>query len=198
MTAGLFQLDPAAPATRPGAAGPRPTVTVIGLDLSLTSTGVAGVGWTDRIRTRLRGDERLDHIAEQVRDYLRPADLVVLEGPSFGHGAMAGHEDLAGLRVLVRLYCHGHGIPYAVVPPSSLKLYVTGRGNSGKGEVRTAIAERYGIHTEGPARYDEADAYGLVAAAHDWLGHPLAPVPDRQRAALDGCQWPDPEAVIAP
>lgn len=195
MTAALFALDPAAPATRPGAAGPRPTV--IGLDLSLTSTGIAGEGWTDHIRTRLRGDERLAQLRHETATFIRHADLVVLEGPSYGHGAMAGHEDLAGLRALVRLYCHGHGIPYAVIPPSSLKLYVTGRGNSGKGEVRTAIAERYGIHTEGPARYDEADAYALVAAAHDWLGHPLAPVPDRQRAALDGCQWPDREAVPA-
>ncbi|WP_301126832.1 hypothetical protein [Streptomyces cacaoi] len=196
MTAALFALDPAAPATRPGAAGPRPTV--IGLDLSLTSTGVAGVGWTDHIRTRLRGDERLAQLRHETATFIRHADLVVLEGPSFGHGAMAGHEDLAGLRVLVRLYCHGHGIPYAVIPPSSLKLYTAGHGNAPKGAVRSAVADRYGIHTEGPARYDEADAYALVAAAHDWLGHPLAPVPDRQRAALDGCQWPDREAVTAP
>lgn len=189
----LFEQDPA-PAIVP-AAGPRPRPLVIGLDLSLTSTGIAGEGWTDHVRTKLRGDARLAYLHSAVRDFIKSADLVVMEGPSFGHGALAGHEDLAGLRVLVRLYCHGHDIPYATVPPTSLKLYVAGHGRASKGEVRSAVADRYGIHTEGPARYDEADAYSLIAAAYDWLGLPLATLPDRQRAALDGIAWPDREAV---
>ncbi|MEW2351480.1 hypothetical protein AB0904_27905 [Streptomyces sp. NPDC006684] len=172
---------------------PRPVV--IGLDLSLTSTGVAGEGWTDRIRTKLRGDARLVHVIGTVKTFIRSADMVVMEGPAYGHAALAGHEDLAGLRVLVRTYCYQHGIPYAVVPPSTLKLYVAGYGRASKGEVRSAVRDRYGIECEGPARYDEADAYSLVAAAYDWLGLPLAALPDRQRAALDGVAWPDREAV---
>jgi Holliday junction resolvasome RuvABC endonuclease subunit len=196
VTETLFNELPAAPAPAPVAAG-RPRPVVIGLDLSLTSTGVAGEGWTDRIRTRgLRGDARLVYLLHAVRSFIRSADLVVMEGPAYGHAALAGHEDLAGLRVLVRVYCHQHQIPYAVVPPSTLKLYVAGYGRASKGEVRSAVRDRYGIECEGPARYDEADAYSLVAAAYDWLGLPLAVLPDRQRAALDGVAWPDREAVI--
>ncbi|MDG4531662.1 hypothetical protein [Streptomyces sp. AV19] len=177
-------------APAPAGAGPRPRPLVIGLDLSLTSTGVAGVGWTDRIRTKLRGDARLAHVEAAVVSYIRHADLVAMEGPSFGHGALPGHEDLAGLRVLVRRYCYRHRIPYAVVPPSSLKLYVAGYGRATKGEIRSAVADRYSIRTEGAARYDEADAYGVLAAACDWLGHRLAPVPETNARALAGCQWP--------
>ncbi|MFI0915222.1 hypothetical protein [Streptomyces abikoensis] len=177
------------PALTSAGAGPRPLV--IGLDLSLTSTGIAGHGWTDRIRTKLRGDTRLAFLETQVAGFIRHADLVAMEGPSYGHGALAGHEDLAGLRVLVRRYCHRHSIPYAVIPPTSLKLYVAGYGRATKGEIRSAIADRYGVHTEGAARYDEADAYGAMAAAYDWLGHPLAAVPDTHARALAGCQWPD-------
>jgi Holliday junction resolvasome RuvABC endonuclease subunit len=176
------------------AAGPRPLV-VIALDLSLTCTGVAGVGWTDYIRTKLRGDERLAYLESEIASFIRCADLVAMEGPSYGHSGPKFHEDLAGLRVLVRRYCHRHKLPYAVVPPSSLKLYTAGRGNATKGEVRSAIADRYGVHTEGAGRYDMADAYGALAAANDWLGQPLATVPERNRRALDGCQWPDREAV---
>ncbi|WP_019548434.1 hypothetical protein [Streptomyces sulphureus] len=190
---------PAVTGHQAGAAGPRRPL-VIGCDLSLTSTGVAGDGWTDRIRPpgRLRGDARLRHVRDTVVSYIRNADLVVIEGPAYRHAAMAGHEDLAGLRVLVRVYCYSHDIPYALVPPASLKQYVTGHGNASKGRVRTAVAELYGIRTEGPARYDEADAYGLAAAGLDWLGHPLAAVPEEQREALAGVQWPSREAVTGP
>jgi Holliday junction resolvasome RuvABC endonuclease subunit len=177
-------------------ARPRP-LTVIALDVSLSCTGVAGTGWTDRIRTKLRGDERLAYLEAEIVSFIKAADMVAMEGPSYGHSGPRFHEDLAGLRILVRRYCHRHRIPYALIPPKSLKLYVTGRGNATKGEVRSAIADRYGIHTEGAGRYDMADAYGVLAAASDWLGQPLAPVPERNATALAGCQWPDREQVTA-
>jgi Holliday junction resolvasome RuvABC endonuclease subunit len=191
----LFDFDTTTPAA-PAAAGPRPLV-VVALDVSLTCTGVAGAGWTDRIRTKLRGDERLAYLETEIASFIRAADMVAMEGPSYGHSGPRFHEDLAGLRVLVRRYCHRHDIPYALVPPSNLKLYVTGRGNAAKGEVRSAIADRYDVHTEGVGRYDMADAYGALAAASDWLGQPLASVPDKNRGALAGCQWPEREAVTA-
>ena len=193
VTLPLFSPDaPVAPA----ATRPQP-LTVVALDVSLTCTGVAGTGWTDRIRTKLRGDERLTYLETEIVSFIRCADMVVMEGPSFGHSGPRFHEDLTGLRVLVRRYCHRHGIPYGVVPPSNLKLYTAGRGNATKGEVRSAIADRYGVHTEGVGRYDMADAYGALAAAYDWLGAQLAPVPARNWKALDGCAWPDREAVTA-
>jgi Holliday junction resolvasome RuvABC endonuclease subunit len=191
----LFDLTTETPAA-PAAAGPRP-LTVVALDVSLTCTGVAGVGWTDRIRTKLRGDQRLAYLKTEIATFIRCADLVAMEGPSYGHSGPRFHEDLAGLRVLVRQYCHQHGIPYAIVPPSNLKLYTAGRGNATKGEVRSAVADRYGVHTEGAGRYDQADAYGALAAASDWLGQPLAAVPAKNRGALAGCQWPEREAVVA-
>lgn len=189
----LFDLAPEAPAGTPAArTGP---LTVIALDVSLSCTGVAGVGWTDRIRTKLRGDERLAYLETEIVSFIRNADMVVMEGPSYGHSGPRFHEDLAGLRVLVRRYCHRHNIPYALIPPNNLKLYTAGRGNATKGEVRSAIADRYGVHTEGPGRYDMADAYGALVAASDWLGQPLAAVPERNATALAGCQWPEREAV---
>lgn len=193
----LFGIEiPAAGLTTRLAAGTNPRPLVIGLDLSLTSTGVAGEDWTDHIRTKTRrGDARLDYLINAVADFIKRADLVVMEGPSYGHAALAGHEDLAGLRVLVRRYCWRHHIPYAVIPPSSLKLYATGRGNATKGEVRSAVADRYGIHTEGAARYDEADAYIAMAAGMDWSGHQLATIPERNARALGGCTWPEAVAL---
>lgn len=186
-------LEPTAVA--PAATSPRPLV--IGLDLSLTCTGVAGAEWTDHIRPTTRGHQRLAYLLDAIGTFIRHADLVVIEGPSFGGGVKHRHEDLAGLRVMTRHWCWTHNIPYAVMPPSCRALYAAGKGNAAKGEVRTSVADRYGIELEGRARYDEADAYALCAAGLDWSGHPLAPVPEKNRTALDGTVWPDRQAVAA-
>lgn len=177
-----------------------PTVPrVIGLDVSLTCTGVAGEGWTDTIRPKagLRGHPRLDFIVDQVAIHIRNADLVVIEGPSFGGGVAHRHEDLAGLRVMARHACWRRGIPYAVVPPSCRALYATGKGSGSKGAVRDAVRERYGVECDGPGRYDQADAYTLLAMGLHHLGWPLAVLPDSHRRGLDGCQWPDTEGLAA-
>ncbi|WP_329292895.1 hypothetical protein [Streptomyces pseudovenezuelae] len=172
---------------------------VIGLDLSLTCTGVAGEGWTDTIRPRtgVRGHPRLAFIVEHITEHIRGADLVVIEGPSFGGGVAHRHEDLAGLRVMVRHACWRRGIPYAVVPPSCRALYATGKGSGSKGEVRDAIRTRYGVECDGPGRYDQADAYTLLAMGLHHLGWPLAVVPDNNRRGLDGSQWPTTEGLAA-
>ncbi|MEV7897270.1 RuvC family protein [Streptomyces cyaneofuscatus] len=185
----LFDETPAVGLSPSPAAVTQPLV--IGLDLSLTCTGVAGAGWSDIVRTKRRGDDRLHYLATAVGDMVKRADLVVMEGPSFGHSGPRAHEDLSGLRVLVRLYCYRHRIPYGVVPPSSLKMFATGRGNATKGEVRSGVADRYGHHTEGVGRYDQADAYTAMAMGLHHLGHPLAPVPEKALRALAGCAWPD-------
>ncbi|MDX2679270.1 hypothetical protein [Streptomyces soliscabiei] len=172
---------------------------VIGLDVSLTCTGVAGEGWTDTIRPRagLRGHPRLAWIIERVADHIRGADLVVIEGPSFGGGVAHRHEDLAGLRVMVRHACWRRNIPYAVVPPSCRALYATGKGSGSKGAVRDAVRARYGVECDGPGRYDQADAYVLLAMGLHHLGWPLTVVPDTHRRGLDGSQWPTLEGVAA-
>jgi Holliday junction resolvasome RuvABC endonuclease subunit len=181
--------------TLPAAAGATPLV--IGLDLSLTCTGVAGVGWTDIVRTKTRGDARLDYLVTTIGSFIKAADLVVMEGPSFGHAGPRAHEDMAGLRCAVRVWCFRHGIPYGVVPPSTLKLYAAGYGKADKGSVRSAVADRYGYETEGVGRYDQADAYVAMAMGLDWLGYPLAPVPERNAAAMKGCAWPEQTVAVA-
>jgi len=186
----LFPKTPAAglPSPRPAAAG---APLVIGLDLSLTCTGIAGAGWTDIVRTKLRGDHRLGYLVDTIGSFIKAAEMVVMEGPSYGHAGLGGHEELAGLRCAIRLWCHRRKIPYGVVPPSSLKMYATGRGNATKGEIRSAIADRYGVETEGAGRYDEADAYTALAMGLHHLGYPLAEVPERNAGALAGCVWPE-------
>ncbi|MCM8552654.1 hypothetical protein [Streptomyces sp. STCH 565 A] len=191
----LFEVDaPAAPA----AAGLRPPL-VIGADLSLRCTGIGAAEWTDYIKpkTTLRSHPRLSYLMQEIGSFLKAADLVVLEGASFGHAGQGGHEELAGLRIMVQHWLWRREIPYAIVPPSTLKLYFAGHGAASKATMRAAAEARFGRTFEGPGAADECDAFALAAIGYEWLGRPLAVVPDRQRAALAGCQWPDREAVTA-
>lgn len=200
----LFDIPRPVPAplpVRPVAARPL----VIGLDVAIGTTGVAGHGWTDHIHAKARSlHVRMQHQIDGIADFIKVADLVVIEGPAFSKARFQGMDQLSAMRWMVRHWCWRHDIPYAIVPPDQRVKYLVGTtqpkdpatdkrasGDVLKGIVRTAVADRYGITTEGRWRYDEADAYVLCAMGLDRLGHRLVDVPDSHAAALSGCQWPD-------
>jgi hypothetical protein len=180
---------------------------VIGLDLSLRSTGLAGADWTDAIRTGkdLAGPARLNYLRAEIRDRVKLADLAVIEGPSHGSALQQGHHEMAGLWWLVACDLHHAGIPYAVVPPDCRTIYATGKARwkgekspQVKGRVRDTVATRYGIECDGPARYDRADAFILAAMGLDWLGYPLAPVPvPNCSRGMDKVAWPTTVPAVA-
>ncbi|MFJ9037421.1 hypothetical protein ACIRF8_12640 [Streptomyces sp. NPDC102406] len=199
--------EPEAPAATP-AAGPRPLV--IGLDMALGTSGIAGPGWTDTIRTgNLRGEQRLRFITDAAASFYRLADFVVIEGAAFSHAKQIGHDEMSGLRWMIRCDLWSRGIPFAVVTPDSRTIYATGKARwkdeqgrkltpkQVKGMVRDETAARYGISLTGTTRYDEADAYVLMAMAMDWLGHPLAEVPKTHSRALKGVPWPTTPVAVA-
>lgn len=169
------------------------TPNVIGIDLSLQSTGIAGPGWTDRIRsTGRRADtlaqrrNRLRTLADQITARAQGAALIVVEAPAYSRNAGSMH-DRSGLWWMVVDRLHAHGIPVAEVAPTSRARYATGRGNAAKDEVLAAAIRRYpAADIDGN---DVADAVILQAMGLDWLGHPPAPVPQTHRAALGAVAW---------
>lgn len=181
------------------AAGPRPRPhRVAGLDISLTGTGVATTGGTLRIPTTGRRrdtltqrHQRMHHITTTVITEIGAVDLVCVEGPS--HHSVGGSTwDRGGLWWLIVAALIRRDLPVAVIPPMSRAKYATGKGNSRKAAVLDAAQRRYGAILDTD---DEADALILRAMGCDWLGQPLADVPDGHRAALAGCEWPSREAV---
>jgi crossover junction endodeoxyribonuclease RuvC len=163
---------------------------VIGVDLSLRSTGVAGRGWADRIAPgpNLHGLDRLRHIRAAVLDFARGADLCVIEGPSYGSQG-AGQHERAGAWWLVVEALSASEIPVAVVPPTCRARYACGKGNASKDQVLIAAVRRYpDVDIDGN---DAADAVILAAMGADWLGEPWAQVPAAHRTGLDGVRWPE-------
>ncbi|MFB7671645.1 hypothetical protein ACFC26_09530 [Kitasatospora purpeofusca] len=182
-----------------GAEAPGPAPLVIGLDVSLSCTGVAGRGWAEAIRSgRLDGHKRLAHQLGEMQSYYRHAELVVIEGPAFSRAMQRGHDELAAIRWMVRHDLWKRGIPYAVVPPDNRTIYATGRARwtgetpaQVKGRVRDAVVRRYGVECTGPGRYDQADASVLAEMGLAHLGHPGAVLPPTHTRALGGVAWPE-------
>lgn len=173
---------------------------VLGVDLSLTCTGIAGDGWTDTVKppAKLRGHERLHHIRNTLVDrYLAGVTLVVVEGPSYGNQGSSrqqGHHERAGLWWIVTHTLWTRGTPFAVAPPAARAKYATGKGNAGKADVVREVTRRFPWFRGGE---DEADALVLAALGADWLGAPMVAMPALHRAALTGCDWPNLDADVA-
>lgn len=171
---------------------------VIGLDLSMTCTGVAGYRWVDVVKTTGKRTDtlidravRIDKIASRVADLIRlsePVELVAIEGPSYA-SKDPGIWDRAGLWWLIVAPLIAAGTPVAVVPPACLKKYATGKGNASKDEVLLAASRRY--PTAEITENNSADAQVLYAMGCDWLGHQLETVPQVNRNALASVAWPE-------
>jgi len=164
-------------------------ITIVGIDPSLTATGVAftvpAATATDTVKTNLRGMARLNYIATEAASYAVGADLVAIEGYAYGRPNQAAH--LGELGGVIRLTLWRAGIRYVDVPPACVKKYATGRGNATKPDVRMAVFKRYGHDI---ADDNQCDAFVLMAMALHASGHPLEQVPALNRSALDKIDWP--------
>lgn len=163
---------------------------VVGLDISLTSTGVATDRWCDRIVTSSDWPtlRRLRTIRKGVGERVRGADAVVLEGLAYAAVGGKHHERSALWWLIVeRLDATlDAGVGIAAIPPASLKVYATGNGRADKAEVIQAARWHFGDRVSGP---DEADATWLAAAGHAALGQPVVALPVEHTRALTALTW---------
>lgn len=174
------------------------TPNVIGLDLSLTGTGIAyRNGSTRTIKTNKDdGDRRLLHIAEHIRIALggelvialgTPVQLAVLED-------LPKHAMAAGITGMVhgiaRSVLLQAGVPYALISPATLKSYAADNGRASKDQLAAAAYLAAGREFPGDKGGDQCDAWWLRAAGLDWLGAPEFSLPQAQRDRLAKAKWP--------
>ncbi len=185
---------------------------VVGLDLSLTSTGLSDGQSVHAISTGTQEllEARLDRLVRGVVSFVLStshpnkhcADLVVIEGSSYGSRG-PGHEELAALRIMVRHRLWRMGVPYAIVPPRTLKRYTTGSGTATKQQMVCALYGRHGLDWQDvkvkDGRYDQADAFALAAMGYHHVGQQIGwigqgkPAPHRlpvSEGSLDAVTWP--------
>lgn len=162
---------------------------IIGLDLSITATGIAWEdGTTDCIHPTEKGDRRLTELRTRL-GLNSPAawagiTLAVIEDlPTHAHAA-----GITGMvHGMVRVELIHRSVPYTLVPPAVLKVYATGRGNATKPDLRMELYKRAGLDL---ADDNECDAAWLRLLGHDLCGQPLLQLPQTHRRALDKVDLP--------
>lgn len=172
---------------------------VIGIDPSLTATGIATPNGLHtitstpprQVEVRSRRD-RLTRAADTITFIVAEAviprtALIVIEAPAY---SKTGHQhERSGLwwLLLDRLLDAGHLV--AEVAPSARARYATGRGNAGKDEVLAAVVRRY--PQQDVVNNNTADALVLRAMGSRHLGRPLEDgIPAAHCAALGKVVWP--------
>lgn len=158
-------------------------IKVVGLDLSITGTGVAhtveGAVCTHLIKTRDKDkDARLVQIQREVREHVQGAELALIEAPTPRSPSSVTSGMVQGA---VRLVLLELGIPYGTLMPASLKKYATGKGTGDKVPMAIAALKRAGLEFEDD---NQCDAFWLWVAANDHLGQPVFNLPTVNRESL--------------
>lgn len=167
---------------------------VIGIDPSLTSLGIAYVNADDvmsafAIKSKQRGMTRIIEIEDHVQEYLEgiKPELVVFEGYALGfRGKSNTIFDLGELGGILKRLILKQGIDILLTPPTSLKMFVTGKGNADKDAVAKVIRQQTGQVYKTSDQYDAA---GLVMMGEAYLNKRLLPRDRRhyKHRALKGC-----------
>ncbi len=151
---------------------------VIGIDQSYTgfAYSIEAVSLKKAFpATKYRGPEdRLWHIRKWFRGWLneqiggdsRSVDLIVMEG--YANGAKNGREIAGELGGVVKLAIMDEwsGQPPLIVPPTSLKKFVTGKGVAKKNEMLLGVYKRWGVEF---ADDNQADAFSLEKFGQAYL-----------------------------
>lgn len=159
---------------------------IIGLDLSLTGTGVAQLApdgtielATIKTPPHATMEGRLVDAAARVLACVEAGDTVVVEGPAM-HAKGAAVVQIFGLNVLVRCSLHRRGNTFFVVSPNTLKLFAAGTGHAKKSEMMREVWKRWSINA---ADDNQADAAALAYLGACITGQ-MTPSNDAQRRAV--------------
>jgi crossover junction endodeoxyribonuclease RuvC len=160
--------------------------TPIGLDLSLTSTGWSCQNEQGVISVKQRGVERLISVTDRIMDIVQEVDnpAVFIEGYSFASIHSHAHS-LGELGGVTRYRLRVAGVPFVEVPPTCRAKLATGKGNSAKSAVVSAVSVRTGIVWSGAGVDDMCDAWLLEEVGWIYQQQPRSDWPKEHLKALD-------------
>lgn len=149
---------------------------ILGLDLSLTGTAIAVLDRKtgklyDKPRTLkndLRGMTRLAFLRTEIistvfnlKEEKHVIAPVFIEGYGFSFRGMDfSLAELGGTIRLALLECVNQ--PYFDVPPMSLKMFITGKGNAAKNIMLEQVYRKYNIGSEMLIDDNQVDAFALA------------------------------------
>jgi len=158
---------------------------IIGIDLSLNGTGIAcnkdqgipGLVQDGYLFREIvpKSKERIPRwiiIRQAIRDICKTWQhnsslLVLIEGYSFGARGRAV-VSLAEIGGIIRMDLNDQGVKFIEIPPTALKKFVTGKGNSNKDIILKEVYRRWDMNLDS---HNLADAFGLVKLGEAILGY---------------------------
>jgi Holliday junction resolvasome RuvABC endonuclease subunit len=163
---------------------------ILGIDLSLTSTGISVNGETGTITTQAKGAERLSIISLAILDAIidNSIEIVAIEGYSFASRNSQAFS-IGELGGVVRTRLWERNIPYVDIPPTCRAKFATGRGNAAKTEVMSSISAKTGIIFSGKGADDMCDAWILEEMCRTVIGVSEYEWSATQLSALDKIDW---------
>lgn len=165
-------------------------IKLIGLDISLTSTGYSINENTGIVSTKTKGPERLSVVNKSILQICldEKIDCVLMEGYSFASRNSQAHS-IGELGGCVRMTLWENGIPYIEIPPTSRAKFATGKGNSGKTEVISAISSKTGKVFSGAGADDECDAWVIEQMGLQKMSLSNYSWTKEQLSALEKIDW---------
>lgn len=185
---------------------------VVGIDPSLTSTGVAvldngtpvrlncfGRACPDGAKFPQRADRMTYTLSAVLQAVPRDAELIGIEGLSYASTDKYIDTETIGLWWHFMTHLHARGVPIVVVPPQTLKVWALGKAPAGgtaqarkeaKQAMIDAAAQNFpDVHV---SKSDHADALHLASLCAARLGHQLPfPKERRHKYNIDAVSWPD-------
>jgi len=123
--------------------------------------------WTTVYKSEKRGIDRLKDIQAHVMELLVQFEIkdVAMEGYAFGSQMANMLGELGGM---VKLTLLDFGIYPLIVPPTSLKKYVTGKGNGiSKSQMLLYVYKKWGVDFTDDNAADSYSLARLVAGMHE-------------------------------
>ena len=147
---------------------------ILGIDLSLNGTGIAYKDKRGRFtfyETHFASDtitsDKWVSTVKIVLDFAKKSDIIFIE--DYAHGAKgAAKSTLYEIGGIIRYELTNVNKTFYTVPPTSLKKFVTGKGNCSKSLILKEVYKRWKIDVDSD---NIADAVGLVKMADGCLGN---------------------------
>ena len=144
----------------------------VGIDLSLTGTGLVILDLNGNVveqkiictKNSQNIEERICLISNTIFNLIsEKVEVIYIEGLSFGSKGAAALQ-LAGLHFYIRINLFSKKMVFEVIPPTTLKKFITGKGNCKKELILLKIFKKFGIEFEDN---NLADAYVLARMAFE-------------------------------
>jgi len=172
-------------------------VTFIGIDRSLTSTGIAIIHKGKFVKQMEFSTKEIEEmrlieigrcIVKECKNYELP--LICMEDYSFDKPYQA--HQLGELGGVVKAFLRLKGYPYLSTSPGTIKKYVSGKGNTPKDLIPMFVSKKFKIE---PMGGDAADAIACVHLAYNAFAYKSGNhnYTQKEKEAFDALMSTDPE-----